>query len=117
MNYDFVRNYRNIDIEPRGYELAEGIPIQPSLFSVYTQVDVKTEEVLEELGLELYELLPEHIAYALDETGCAGGSEDDLVYNDERLSFIQIPDPGELTNRSMMGVWISNGTSPDSILT
>lgn len=103
MSHDFVRNYRNIKVEPNSYKLELGIPTQPSLSSVYTKVDVLTEVKLEEMMFELCERLPENIMEAINDID---GNPDFYVYDDERLSFIEIPDPvkevGRLTNANLM---------------
>lgn len=102
MSHDFVRNYRNIKVEPKSYGMASGIPTQGTLSTPYTQVDLQTEKVLMEKEIELFEKLPERIQHAIDETGESGGKDEDYVCNDERLSFIHIPDQGKLTNENSM---------------
>ena len=102
MSHDFVRNYRDIKIEPNSYDMTSGIPRQGSLFTQYSDLDIMTETVLMEKEMELFEQLPDKLKWAIDETGESGGESEDYVYNDDRLSFIHIPDPGRITNENSM---------------
>ena len=95
-----VGSYRNHKIEPNSYKLDEfGIPEQPSILtdSKYTKADEITSNLLENLMIELCEVLPSDV---LDNIDDFGSGNDDYVFDDERLSFIQVPEG--VTNASLI---------------